>query len=626
MEATAAAAQSPGQAATPPRLPDVVRVPDPGYDVARVLPVAVPVVAAGIGIVIAATWSLVAAGPSLATVAALFALFVGASLAEAFPVPLEPAGYVSLAAVFIVGAAVTYGWAPAVLIACVACAVIDSMQRKPAVRLAYNSAVYGLGGAAAGLATHAVPTAGGGVGTVILSVFAAATAFYAVNLSLTTAAIARWTGSTFVRLLARNAVDNMVPFGIMASVSLMLEVLWRQSPFLSGALVGPLVATALYQRSVHKAMKAMRLALTDAQTGLGNKRHFEELLQRYLDRSDVQGTPLTLCMLDLDNFKTINDTWGHPVGDRVLMQVAARMRRGGESFRLGGDEFAVLLPGRALEDGRLIAESVARRIGESKYEHAGMVTVSIGVATYVPDGSIDRSELVRVADKALYSAKGHGKARVHVYEPDMKLPEVPREQPGSRAAGLRAAAAGAHAVVSRDVYIGSHSHNVGELAARIAMRLGWSSDEIELIRVAGNLHDIGKLLVPEAILHKPGPFTPAERRVIERHSEIGFRMLEPLGVEPIATWVLHHHERWDGEGYPHGLTGEDIPLASRILFVSDSYDTMTTDRVYRTKMSLEEALGELERCAGTQFDPLIVAALSDELEDRGVELALAASA
>jgi diguanylate cyclase (GGDEF)-like protein/putative nucleotidyltransferase with HDIG domain len=607
--------------------PDVPRLPEPGgHDVLRILPVAVPVVVAGFGAFLAAVWAFGASGPSAATFGAIFALFVGAALAEAFPVPLEPAGFVSLAAVFIVGAAVTYGWAPAVLIALLACALIDSTQKKPPVRVAYNSAVYGLGGAAAGLAAGLIPSPPGSVAPLIASVLLSATAFYAVNLSLTSAVIARWTGGRVAQLFARNAIDNMVPFAIMASVSLMLAVLWRQSPFLSGALVGPLVAVALYQRSVHRAMKAMRLALTDEQTGLGNKRHFEEILQRYLDRSDIQGTPLTLCMIDVDNFKTINDTWGHPVGDRVLSQVAARLRRGGESFRLGGDEFAILLPGRTTEDGRLVAETILKRIADAKYEHPGIVTVSAGVATYLPDNGIDRSELVRVADKALYSAKGRGKARVHIYEPDSKLVEAPREEAGSRAAGLRAAASGARAVVSRDVYLGSHSHNVGELAARIAMRLGWSSDEIELIRVAGNLHDIGKLLIPEQILHKPGPLTPAERRVIQRHSEMGYRMLESLGIEPVATWILHHHERWDGDGYPNGLSGEAIPLAARILFVSDSFDTMTTDRVYRRKLSQREALGELERCAGTQFDPLIVAALADELEDRGIELLQAVSA
>ena len=192
--------------------------------------------------------------------------------------------------------------------------------------------------------------------------------------------------------------------------------LGHQSPLLIGALVGPLVAVALYQRSVHRAMRAMRLALTDPQTGLGNKRHFEELLQRYLDRADSDGTPVTLCLIDLDDFKTINDTYGHVAGDRALAQVAARLRRGGESFRVGGDEFALLLPGRTTEEGRTAAEALCQRVADARYDHGGAVSISIGVATYPSEG-VERTDLVRVADKALYSAKGHGKARVHVYSP-----------------------------------------------------------------------------------------------------------------------------------------------------------------------------------------------------------------
>lgn len=144
--------------------------------------------------------------------------------------------------------------------------------------------------------------------------------------------------------------------------------------------------------------------------------------------------------------------------------------------------------------------------------------------------------------------------------------------------------------------------------------------------MAGNLHDIGKLLVPEDILHKPGQLTPAERIVVERHSEIGYRMLDALSIDPIALWVLHLHERWAGDGYPNGLAGEDIPIASRILFVADSYDTMTTDRVYRAKVSRSEALDELDRCAGAQFDPAVVAATRAELEHAPLELVLPASA
>jgi diguanylate cyclase (GGDEF)-like protein/putative nucleotidyltransferase with HDIG domain len=603
----------------------VARIPEPGDDGARVLPLALPVIGAGLAFVLAALASIVGSAPSLTVVGGLAALLIASCFAEAFPVPLEPAGYVSLAAVFIVGTATTYGWAPAVVIAFLTCAIIELLQRKPLVRLAYNSAVYGLGGAAAGFAAGAVPQSER-VEALLLEVLVAAAAFYLVNLALTSAVIARWAGEPLLPLAARNLIDNALPFGTMASVSLMLTALWRQSPVLMAALVGPLLAVALYQRSVHKAMKAMRLALTDAQTGLGNKRHFEELLQRYLDRADESGAPLTLCLIDLDNFKAVNDMFGHPAGDRVLTQVAARLRRGGESFRLGGDEFALLLPGRGADEGRAVAESVARRVAEARYDHGGAVTISIGVATYPQDG-LERNELVRVADKALYSAKGHGKACVHVYRPDAKLPSPPAaERLAGRAAGVRAAARAAHAVVERDVYLGSHSHNVGELAARLANRLDLDTEQVELIRVAGSLHDIGKLLIPEDILHQPGPLAPAERVVIQRHAEIGFRMLQALTLDPIATWVLHHHERWDGAGYPGGLVGEEIPLASRILFVADVYDTMTTDRVYRDKVSRNEALAEIERCAGLQFDPRVVEALREEVGESPLELVLPASA
>jgi diguanylate cyclase (GGDEF)-like protein/putative nucleotidyltransferase with HDIG domain len=585
----------------------------------------VPLIGAGAAIVLAALWSIAASPPELVTVAGLAALLVSASFAEAFPVPVEPEGSVSLTAVFIVAAGVIYGWEAAVLIAFLTGSMIELAGRKPFVRLACNSSIYALGGAASALAAQSLPHHHA-VETILGETLLGAVAFFAVNMVLASAVIARAAGEPLRALLLRNSAENATPFAIMASVSLMLAVLWRESPFLMAALVGPLVAVALYQRSVHKAMHAMRLALTDTQTGLGNKRHFEELLQRYLDCSDGSGAPLTLCLIDLDNFKQVNDTYGHPVGDKVLSTVAARLRRGGESFRLGGDEFAILLPGRSAEEGRAIAESVARRIVDARYDHGGGVSVSVGVATYPQDG-VERNELVRVADKALYSAKGHGKARVHVYRPDSRMPATPRPTPAlDDVAGLQAAAAATHAVVARDVSIGTHSHSVGELAARLGHRLGLASEQVDLLRVAGNLHDIGKLLVPEEILRKPAELSAAERIIVERHSEIGSRMLESLGIDPIATWVLHHHERWDGTGYPTGLAGDDIPQASRILFVADAYDTITTDRVYREKVSRAEAIEEIERCSGTQFDPAVVAALREEIAGTPLQLVLPATA
>jgi len=587
--------------------------------------VALPVLAAGIAVFAAALYSLGSSSPSLHTLAGIGALMLAATFAEAFPVPLEPAGEVSLSAVFIAGAALVYGWDGAVLVAVVSVVAADAWSGRQPIQLAYNGASYGLSGAAAG-ATVSLASYGSHVTTLILGTIAAAAAFYALNMLLTTAVIARFTGQRFAGLLRTNAGTNAAPFGIMASMSLMLAVLWDESPLLMGALVGPLVAVALYQRSMHRAMEAMRLALTDAQTGLGNKRHFEELLERYLDRADETGKPLTLCLVDLDDFKAINDTFGHLAGDKVLSQIAARLRRGGESFRIGGDEFALLLPDRTTEEGREIAEAVSRRIAGARFDHGGPITISVGVASYPSDG-VTRSELVRVTDEALYTAKGRGKARVCVYRPGTPVPPAPgRVQAAGGAAGLHGALTTASAFVARDVLISGHSSSVGDLAARLAARIGLEPDQVELVRTAGNLHDIGKLLVPEELLYKPGPLTPVERAVIERHSEIGHQMLRSMLLEPVATWVLHHHERWDGDGYPAGLAGEQIPLAARILFVADSYDTMTTDRVYRARMSGHDALAEIERCSGTQFDPAVVAALREELADTPLELVLPASA
>ena len=159
----------------------------------------------------------------------------------------------------------------------------------------------------------------------------------------------------------------------------------------------------------------------------------------------------------------------------------------------------------------------------------------------------------------------------------------------------------------------SRPRRSASLAARSATRLGVDREQIELTRLAASLHDLGKLAIPEEILRKPGPLSETERLVLARHPQFAYRMLESLGVDPVAEWVLHHHERWDGTGYPDRLAGLRIPLGARILFVADAYDAMTSDRVYRSRLTAEAALEELQRCAGTQFDPQIVLALADEL-------------
>ena len=207
-------------------------------------------------------------------------------------------------------------------------------------------------------------------------------------------------------------------FALMASAALVLVVLWQRSPLLSAALVGPLLAIALYQRSTYRALRAMRLALTDPLTGLGNHRHFHERLERELVAAERNECSFSLCLVDVDDFKRVNDLFGHPAGDLVLSRIATNLRQNGEAFRLGGDEFALLLPEYNESEAIATASSILERIAELQLDHVGSVTVSAGVATF-PRQAPDRGELIRLADSALYWAKENGKNRVHVYRPDV---------------------------------------------------------------------------------------------------------------------------------------------------------------------------------------------------------------
>jgi diguanylate cyclase (GGDEF)-like protein len=591
----------------------------------RVLVLVAPVWAAGLAVATAAAVAFALTPHDLSEVAGPLAFLLASTLASRYPVPIEGAesGGVTLSFVFGASGIVLFGWEAGVLIALAAPAIVQLLEHRPLERVAFNASVFAVGAGAAALLVSLID--GSGTAAIVSEVAISATTQYALNLVLVSAAVAVTARRPFAELVVSSARATSVPFALMGSAALMLVVLWQRSPVLSAALVGPLLAISLYQRSAYQALRAMRLALTDPLSGLGNHRSFQERLKHELLHAEADDEPFTLCMIDVDDFKRINDLYGHPVGDRVLASVGRRLRQNGEAFRLGGDEFALLLPGVTADEALSTASSVLARIASLELADVGSVTASAGVAGF-PHQAFDRDELIRLADSALYWAKEHGKNRVHVYRPDVvELAELRRLAHGpDRAARFRAAASLAKAVDARDTYTGSHSTRVAELSAWIAHRLGLDREHIELTRLAGSLHDLGKLAIPEEILRKPGPLTDPERLVLQRHPEIGHRMLESLGVDPVAEWVLHHHERWDGTGYPERLCGEEIPLGARIIFVADAYDAMTSDRAYRGRLTPREAIEELERCSGTQFDPEIVAAFARELVDRTPALAVAA--
>ncbi len=587
-----------------------------------------PVCGAGFAVVGAAAVSFATHAHETSTFVGLAAFLAASLLADRFPVPVEDldANGVSLAFVFGVSAIVLFGWSTGVLVVFATPAIMQLVEHRPPMRIAYNASAFAITAGLAGWAVSPLHAQGGPAG-IFERVGVAASACYVVNLLLITAVVAYGSRRSWLRVIRSSVRRTILPFTLMASAVLMLVVLWEESPFLSVALVGPLLAIQLYQRALMRALRAMRLALTDPLTGLGNHRHFHERLERELAEAREQGLPLSLCFVDVDDFKRINDRFGHPAGDRVLSQLATRLRQSGEAFRLGGDEFALLLPGRDENMAIAAAESIVNRIRASELDQVGHVTVSAGVSAAPPQAQ--RDEVISLADSALYWAKEYGKDRVRAYRPDVvELAELRRLASGpDRAARFRAAASLAKAVDARDAYTGSHSTRVASLAARVATRLGLDQEEVELTRLAARLHDLGKLALPEELLRKPGPLTEPERLILERHPQIGFRMLESLGIDPVADWVLHHHERWDGTGYPDRLLGERIPLGARIIFVADAYDAMTSERVYRRPLSPASALEELEHCAGTQFDPEVVAAFTEELgvaRNPGAVAALAA--
>src|SRR6266536_2853543 len=552
----------------------------------RLAALILPVCVAGFAVLVAAGYSFATTPHSARELIGFAALIAAATLAERFPVPINAesgGGVVSLLFVFAVASIVLYGWAAGALLLMVATAAIHLAQHRPFQRTAFNVSVLAIVALAAG--SLIAPIDGDSVGELLARVVVAATADSFINIALISGAIALSTGQRYAKLVSTNVRATIAPFAFMASAALMLVVLWQRSEILSVALVGPLLAISFYQRSTHRALRAMRLALTDPLTGLGNHRHFHERLQRELQRAEEDGGSLTLCFV-------------------------------------GVDDFALLLVDHDESTALDAANSVVERIGALDLDHIGAVTVSAGLATFPVQGH-GRDELIRLADSALYWAKEHGKNRVRLYRPEVvELSELKRLAAGpDRAARYRAAASLAKAVDARDAYTGSHSERVSEFAARVATKLGLDAEQVELTRLAGSLHDLGKLAIPEEILRKPGELTDSERLVLERHPQIGFRMLDSLGVDPVADVVLYHHERWDGAGYPDGKRGEEIPLGARIIFVADAFDAMTSDRVYRPRRSEEDALAELERCAGTQFDPSIVSAFAEEMNLSSVETA-----
>ena len=355
--------------------------------------------------------------------------------------------------------------------------------------------------------------------------------------------------------------------------------------------------------------RAEQRSRIDELTGLFNRRHFEERLKEEIGRHSRYGDVFSLLLLDLDNFKTYNDIYGHPAGDILLGQVGkivkSSLRSGDQAFRYGGDEFAVILPRSAVDDAYVVAERVRVRIAREMEVKEISVTCSIGLASYPADGVIS-GELVTVADTALYYAKRTGGNRVYI---SSKILSEPLDNAGTLARhnGLSAIYALVSTVEAKDPYTYGHSRKVNSYAVALAEAIGLSPEEVSRVSTAALLHDIGKIGVPDKVLNKKGKLNAEDWEAIKSHPRLGATIVGNIpNLAPCVSIILHHHERWDGSGYPEGLKGEEISIEARILAIADSFEAMSSARPYRPAFCGEKVLKELRRGAGSQFDPKLV--------------------
>ena len=359
---------------------------------------------------------------------------------------------------------------------------------------------------------------------------------------------------------------------------------------------------------IQELERLAEMASSDPLTGLRNHRTFQEDLGRELQRVARTGVPLALVLVDLDDLKTVNDTLGHQAGDERIRALADTLRatiRGTDfAYRIGGDEFAVILPDSRAWGALELAQRLRNALPG--------FTATAGIAE--AETLRSRDDLFREADMALLGAKRlHQHAAIYTTEmdPEAGAPADDKHHTRTLASAL------ARAVDAKDSYTRSHCQTVSQLCAVIAAELGFEGDRLARMRLAGLLHDVGKIGVPDAILNKPAKLTDDEYAVMQAHSVLGYEIVEAAGLPEEARWVRHHHERVDGHGYPDRLAGHEIPLESRIILVADSFEAMTSDRPYRQAPGREFAVTELHRGAGSQFDADVVEALCRVLERSG---------
>jgi diguanylate cyclase (GGDEF)-like protein/putative nucleotidyltransferase with HDIG domain len=359
--------------------------------------------------------------------------------------------------------------------------------------------------------------------------------------------------------------------------------------------------------------KAEQRARVDELTGLFNRRHFDESVKLEIDRHARYRSMLSLIFLDLDLFKAYNDMQGHTAGDKVLELVGklvnGALRSTDLACRYGGDEFAIILPQSASNDAFVVAERVRGRIAAEMSKRDIKITASLGLASWPIDG-VTSDELVNAADKALYYAKETGGNRTCVASkmlPSLTATATTRTTTEKEVLSIIHNLA--VTIEARDPFTYGHSRKVSSYAMSLAEAIGLTSEKVAVVSTAALLHDIGKIGVPDEVLNKVDKLEPEAWELIRAHPKLSTTIVgHVVSLVSCLPAILHHHERWDGGGYPAGLKGDEIPVEARVLAIADAFDAMTSSRPYRNKLSYKKVLKELKNCSGTQFDPKLIEA------------------
>ena len=383
----------------------------------------------------------------------------------------------------------------------------------------------------------------------------------------------------------------------------------------TGALAGRLGR----ERVTRLSDQVEQAARTDALTGLLNRRGFQEALRAEFDRAHRTNRSFSVVVADLDGFKRVNEGLGWHAGDVAMEYVSAILRRSKRRIdlaaRLGEDEFALLLPESSEHAAYMVAERIRHELKTAFAAEAVPITISFGIANWPLHHSTVRG-LFTGAQQALLLAKELGGDSSAMYGENILTRLATASARNDQDSHLSTLLSLAEAVDIRDGGTAAHCQNVGRYAAALGRELGMPDDVVERLRTAGMLHDLGKIGVSDSVLRKPGPLSESEWEEMRRHPELGAHILDGPELTDLRAWVLGHHERFDGRGYPYGLGPDEVPMEAKILAVADAFEAMTADRVYRSAMPVEEACARLRAGAGTQWDPRVVDAMLRLVEKR----------